>query len=163
MFDQRINGVVAFDVCYDFQQAALLQIPKVVSWLAYMDMNSLIDVLIGLKMKMSPGVRWGVNNAKWTMGAKSPSDLLHIFKQYSLEDVSDRITCDVLILAGSEDHFFPVEQVDEFKSKLINARSVTSRIFTREEGGHEHCQMGAMQLFHAELFEWIAAKFPTAD
>lgn len=155
-YEKRIDGVVAFDVCYDFQQAALQQVPASVRWLADSGMTGLVDLLINTKAKFSPGVRWGVNNAKWTMNAKSPSDLLRIFDHYNLKDASKDITCDVLIVAGDEDHFFPVEQVAQFKSALTNARSVDTLIYTREDGGQEHCQMGAMQSYQEDLFEWIS-------
>ena len=156
-YEKRINGVVAFDVCYDFQEAALMQVPAAVRWLADTGMTGVVDFLINMKAKMTPGVRWGVNNAKWTMGAQSPSDLLKIFDQYNLRDVSKDITCDVLIVAGDEDHFFPVEQVQKFKDALTNARSVETLVYTRDDGGHEHCQMGAMQSYQEDLFEWISA------
>jgi dipeptidyl aminopeptidase/acylaminoacyl peptidase len=65
----------------------------------------------------------------------------------------------LLITAGEKDHFVPVGQVDEFKQGLKNARSITVRIFTEEEGGHEQCQIGALSLFHEELFEWIEKRF----
>jgi len=110
-------------------------------------------------MKNTPGLRWGVRNGQWAMGAKNPTDLIKIFGQYNLEDEAEKITCDVLITAGEKDHFIPVEQVDEFKKRLKNARSVTVRIFTEEEGGQEHCQIGALSLFHEELFEWIEKRF----
>jgi len=58
----------------------------------------------------------------------------------NLRDVSGQITADVLITAGEKDHFCPVEQVYKFEKALTNARSVTTRIFTEDEGGHEHCQ-----------------------
>lgn len=158
-YDKRIDGVVAFNVCYDFQEAAMRQAPGIVKTLHRMGFNGLIDRLLRLRMKFSPGVRWGVHNAEWTMGAKSPSDLLSIFEQYNLKDESKLITCDVLITAGEEDHFFPVEQVEAFQSALVNARSVTTRVFTKEEGGHEHCQQGAFSLFHECLFDWIEKTF----
>ena len=110
-------------------------------------------------MKNTPGLRWGVRNGQWAMGAKKPTDLIKIFGQYNLEDEAEKITFDVLITAGEKDHFIPVEQADEFKKRLKNARSVTVRIFTEEEGGHEHCQIGALSLFHEELFEWIEKRF----
>jgi alpha-beta hydrolase superfamily lysophospholipase len=159
-FDKRIHGVVAFDVCYDFQAAALRQVPGIVRFLYEKGFVGIVNTLVKLKMRNTPGVRWGVRNAQWTMGAKDPADLLEIFKKYHLKDVSEKITCDVLILAGEKDHFFPVEQVDQFKQKLVNARSVTTRIFTEKEGGHEHCQVGALELFHGALFDWVQKKFP---
>lgn len=158
-FDARIDGVVAFDVCYDFQEAALRQVPWVIRSMYGMGMTGLVNGLIKLKMKNTPGVRWGVQNAQWTMGAKDPVDLLSIFSKYSLKDVSDKIRGDVLILAGEKDHFFPVTQVEEFRKALVNARSVTTRVFTEQEGGHEHCQLGALSLMHAVLFEWVEEKF----
>ncbi|HPF87019.1 MAG TPA: alpha/beta fold hydrolase [Candidatus Limiplasma sp.] len=158
-YDKRIDGVAAFDICYDFQEAALGKVPAPVRKLYDKGHTGIVDRLLGVAMKHSPGVRWGVHNAQWTMGAKSPSDLLHIFDQYNLKDDAARITCDVLIAAGEKDHHFPLRQVREFQAALTNARSVTTRIFTRREGGHEHCQMGAVAVFHETLFDWVESTF----
>lgn len=158
-FDKRIDGVVAYDVCFDFQEAALKQVPGFMRWLYRHGFTGTVSALIGFKMRTTPGVRWGVQNAQWTMGAKDAADLLQVFSRYNLKDVSSKIRADVLILAGEKDHFFPVSQVERFKKALTNAKSVTARVFTEEEGGHEHCQLGAMHLFHATLFEWIEKTF----
>ncbi|MCH3915881.1 MAG: alpha/beta hydrolase [Spirochaetia bacterium] len=160
-FEKRIDGVVAFDVCYDFQEAAMRKTPVFVRKLYRKGHTGLVDFLLKSAMKSRPGVQWGVQNAKWTMGAKSPSDLLSIFKQYNLRDTAKLITCDVFIAAGEKDHHFPLEQISSFKSALTNARSVTTRIFTEQEGGQEHCQMGAISVFHEALFEWIEKTFNT--
>lgn len=157
--DGRIDGVVAFDVCYDFQEAALRKVPGFIRKLYDRGHVGFVDRLITMGMKSRPGVRWGVRNAKWTMGATSPSDLLRIFDRYNLKDDSKLITCDVLILAGEKDHHFPTAQVETFRSALTNARSVTTRIFTEREGGHEHCQMGAISLVHEVLFDWVQKTF----
>lgn len=158
-FDKRIDGVAAYDVCYDLQEAAIRQTPGIVMFLHKVGADSAVNFLIRMKMRNTPGVRWGVQNAQWTMGAKDPVDLLSIFSKYTLKDVSENIGCDVLILAGERDHFFPVEQVEEFKKKLVHARSVTTRVFTEEEGAAEHCQLGAQNLFQAVFFEWVQGKF----
>lgn len=158
-YDKRIDGVAAFDVCYDFQEAALRKVPVFLRNIYNKGYTGVIDRLLNMKMKSSPGVHWGVQNAAWTMGAQSPSDLLHIFDQYNLKEESKLITCDVLIAAGEKDHHFPLKQVETFQSALTNARSVTTRIFTEQEGGHEHCQMGAISLFHEAFFEWVEKTF----
>lgn len=158
-FDKRIDGVVAFDVCYDLQDAALRQTPALALILKRIGMLGLTNALARLKMKARAGTRWGVQNAEWTMGARKPSDLLDLFKPYSLDRCADKITCDVLVLAGVDDHFYPVEQVRKFRDKLINARSITTRIYSADEGGHEHCQLGALSLAHATIFDWIQSKF----
>lgn len=158
-YDPRIDGVVAHNVCFDFQEAALRQVPGVVRWLHGRGYLGLVNTMMKTAMKFDPGVRWGVENAKWTMGAQDPVDLLKIFDQYNLRDEAGLITCDVLITAGAGDHFFPVEQVAEFEKALTKARSVTTRIFTEEEGGAEHCQAGALNMFHETLFDWMESKF----
>lgn len=158
-FDKRIDGVAAYDVCYDFQEAALRQTPGIIRFLHSAGFDRTINALITMKMRTTPGIRWGVQNAQWTMGVKDPVDLLSIFSKYTLQGVAHNITCDVLILAGEKDHFFPVQQVDEFKKKLVNAKSITTRIFTEEEGAAEHCQLGAPHLFHAVFFDWVEKTF----
>ena len=149
--DKRIDGVVVYNVGYDFQEAALKQAPGFIRYLYEKGYTDTVNELVKMKMKTTPGLRWGVRNGQWAMGTKNPTDLIKIFGQYNLE--AEKITCDVLITAGKKDHFIPVEQVDEFKQGLKNARSVTVRIFTEEEGGQEHCQIGALSLFHEELIE----------
>ncbi|MFH1138874.1 MAG: alpha/beta fold hydrolase [Pseudomonadota bacterium] len=148
-FDHRIDGVVAHNVCFDFREAALRQMPGWVKGLYEHGYIGTVNMLMNLKMKIDPGLRWGVQNAAWTMGANSPGEVPALFDQYNLRDEADKITGDVLITAGEQDHFFPVEQVAEFEQALVNARSVSARVFTEDEGGHEHCQTGALILFHA--------------
>jgi hypothetical protein len=60
---------------------------------------------------------------------------------------------------ASDDHFVPVEQVKQFESRLTQTRSITSVIYDRESGGAEHCQLGAVTLWHAALFDWLLEKF----
>jgi len=64
-----------------------------------------------------------------------------------------------LILAGAEDHFIPFHQTADFEKALVNARSVTTRIFDRPSGGAGHCQCGNLTLVHAAVFDWLLAKF----
>jgi dienelactone hydrolase len=64
------------------------------------------------------------------------------FAKYKLAGVAQNIKQHVLILAGSEDQWVPVEQVDLFKKALVNARSVTAKVYDPASGGHEHSQLG---------------------
>jgi pimeloyl-ACP methyl ester carboxylesterase len=98
----------------------------------------------------------------WVFGASDPFVLLDTFKAYSLAPVASRIDIDVLILAGEDDHFVPLDQVDEYSKSLDHARSVTSIVFDRVSGGGEHCQLGAPSLWHAALFDWLSSKFSSS-
>jgi hypothetical protein len=80
-------------------------------------------------------------------------------QKYTLAAIAHRIKSDVLILAGSEDHFVSLEQVGQFEKALTSARSVTTRVYDRASGGAEHCQLGAQALWHADFVDWMAKKF----
>jgi hypothetical protein len=41
------------------------------------------------------------------------------------------------------------------KAALVNARSVRGRIFTAEEGGAQHCQVGNPDLVWNEILDWL--------
>lgn len=82
---------------------------------------------------------------------------------YTLAGVADRIKQDVLILAGAEDQFIPGDQVAKFQKALVNARSVTTKVYDRASGGHEHSQLGAPTLWHADFFDWIEEKFGSSQ
>ena len=147
-FEDRIDGVVAYGVGFDFHEAAARIVAAV-------KQNPL-----ALK---NPGVSWGYHNALWTMGTTNPDDTLEAFSCYKLAPVADRIRQDVLILAGREDHFIPFHQVADFEKSLVNARSITTRIFDQPSGGGEHCQCGNTSLVHAAVFDWLLQRFPVVS
>jgi hypothetical protein len=65
---------------------------------------------------------------------------------------------DVLILTGAEDHFIPLKMHYLQVNALKNARSVAARIFTREEQGQNHCQIGNIGLALDVMMKWINEK-----
>ena len=147
-FEERIDGVVAYDVCFDLHESAARMFGGV-------KQNPLA--------LENPGVSWAYNNALWTMGTTNSEDTLEAFSRYKLAPIADRIRQDVLILAGTEDHFIPFHQVTDFEKSLVNARSVTTRIFDRPSGGGEHCQCGTTSLVHAAVFDWLLQRFPVVS
>jgi pimeloyl-ACP methyl ester carboxylesterase len=147
-FEHRIDGVVAYDVCFDLYEAAARTFGAV-------KQNPLV-----LK---NPGASWAYRNALWTMGTTNVNQTLEAFSHYKLASIADRIRQDVLILAGTEDHFIPFHQVADFERSLVNARSVTTRIFDRASGGGEHCQCGNTSLVHAAVFDWLLQRFPVVS
>ncbi|HTV86803.1 MAG TPA: alpha/beta hydrolase [Dyella sp.] len=159
-FDPRISGVVAYDVFFDAGAIASRHVPPFVFWLRDHHYDATLRYLAA-HGPSDPGSTWAVQNGMWTLGAKDPLGVIDAFKAYTLAPVASRITSDVLILAGADDHFVPADQAGMFAKSLTHARSVTTVMFDRESGGGEHCQMGAPSLWHAALFDWLAAKFPS--
>jgi alpha-beta hydrolase superfamily lysophospholipase len=158
-FDDRFDGVVAYDVFFDMGASAKRYVPDVVFWMRDHGMAALAETLINWKASHAPGVRWAIDNGMWTLGKKHPLEVVDEFQKYTLAGVAQRIKCDVLLLAGTEDHFVPIEQVKSMQDALTSARSVTTKIYDRESGGAEHCQQGAPTLWHADLFDWLSEKF----
>jgi pimeloyl-ACP methyl ester carboxylesterase len=162
-FDDRFDGVVAYDVFYDFGAIASRSIPPLALWLDRHGLRSLLSRMIKVKAALSPYLKWALQNSKWVMGTRDPIDTVRALSAYTLENVAQRITGDVLILAGLEDHFVPREQIQRFETSLSGARSVTTIVYDRESGGAEHCQLGASTLWHATFFDWLAERFPQSS
>jgi alpha-beta hydrolase superfamily lysophospholipase len=158
-FDQRIDGVVAFDVLFDFGAIAQKNVPRLAFWLDGLGANAVLDALIAVKTRISPGFAWAIANAQWVLGTSSAIRTVEALRAYTLAPVANRIRADVLILAGAADHFVPVEQVRDFVAALTGARSVRSIVYDAASGGAEHCQLGAQSLWHADLFDWLEQVF----
>ncbi len=158
-FDERFDGVVTYDVFFDAGAIARRYVPAAAFWLRDHGFGALVDMVVQVKAALSPSFAWAINNGMWTLGTKNPLDTVTELQKYTLAGVAQRIKNDVLILAGVEDHFVPIEQVAQFEKALTAARSVTTKVYDRSSGGAEHCQLGAQTLWHADFFDWMLAKF----
>lgn len=155
-FDRRIDGVVAVDALFDLGAIAKQNIPRFAWWLHAHHAGLLLDALIAVKSRLSPGFAWLLANAKWVLGTASPMESVEAMGRYTLAPIAGRIEADVLLLIGAEDHFAPSSQAAELARALTAARSVRSIVYDRASGGAAHCQMGAQSLWHADLFDWLA-------
>jgi dienelactone hydrolase len=158
-FDERFDGLVAYDVFFDLGATARRYVPAAAFWLREHGLGIVVDMLIHGKAALSPGFAWAISNGMWTLGTKHPLDIVTELQKYTLAGVAQRIKADVLILAGAEDHFVPIEQAAQFEKALTAARSVTTKSYDRASGGAEHCQLGAQTLWRADFFDWMSAKF----
>ncbi len=162
--DKRIDGYVAFNVWYDYAETSDSFVPKFIIWLMDSGYRDFANALMSFGIKGDTKTTWAVNQGMWVIGAKDPADLWDAICSYTSKHVLDQVTCDVLLLEGENDHFLRVtDQLGKTQRGLTNARSVTTVIFKAGEGGEEHCQVGAIMQFHAELFKWIEQKFKSPN
>jgi fermentation-respiration switch protein FrsA (DUF1100 family) len=103
-----------------------------------------------------------LTHGMYVTGAETPFDHLYTFTKYRTEDLSPLIQQDVLLLAGENDHFVPVEFFELQKAALTSARSIRGRIFTAEEGGDQHCQVGRIDLATDEILDWLESLNPSS-
>jgi len=144
-FEKRIDGVVAWDALYDW--AGLVK--------AYARGGK--DPVIS----KSADYVWTAGNTCWTSGKPSMDEAVEYFAPYTLAPVVDRITQPVLIMAGEHDHGIPLQQAFDFQKGLVNAKSVTLKLFDLISGGAEHCQTGNQTSVHTTIFDWVLATFPS--
>ena len=156
-FEPRIDGVVAYDIWFDGFAVATRHVPAFIFWLHEHGHDDWVESLA--QRNPDAGSRWAVENGQWVFGVHGMFAVLDAFKAYSLAPVAARISQDVLLLAGTEDHFVPIEQLEQTRRALTGARSVTAVSFDAASGGSLHCQMGAPSLWQGVLFDWMAAKF----
>jgi naringenin degradation protein FdeB len=92
---------------------------------------------------------------QWILGLNDSDAALERAKLFSLAGVADKITCPVLITHGQDDRVVPVEAAHKLYAALKTSKK-TLKIFTREEGGAEHCQVDDRQLGMDYIADWIA-------
>lgn len=61
----------------------------------------------------------------------------------------------MLLLAGEEDQYVPIEDLFLLEKNLINVKSITKKVFTKETGGEQHCQSGRLDLAFAEIIKFL--------
>jgi alpha-beta hydrolase superfamily lysophospholipase len=170
--EPRVSRVVAWDALTDFQEIFLRQISSagqlVLRLLLKAGADPIVDALAS-RGSHPPIQEWGMTQAMHIFGVDSPAAALRATASYRTADVSPLVRQDVLLLAGTEDHYVPHHQIYDQAIWLANARSVTTRMFTRTENGQAHCQIGNLPLAIATIAGWIdrlgvsAAPGPTPE
>ncbi|MCK9590401.1 MAG: alpha/beta hydrolase [Methanoregula sp.] len=156
-FEPRISRVIASSIAFDYLQIPPLPIQVLARFL--LRFPGLMDELAGLKMKASYQERWGINNLMYITKIPSPVEASDVLLRFNEENLhSELVKQDVLILTGAEDHFIPLKMHYKQVNALKNARSLTARIFTREEQAQNHCQVGNIGLALDVMLKWIEEK-----
>ncbi len=158
-FEPRVERVIAFDIFPDALDVNLRQ----VNWL----LRGLLKLLLGIGAagvvntmakrisKTSPVAEWGIKEGMHVTGTSSPYGYLRKISEFNTADVSKLIKQDVLLLAGSEDHYVPVGHLYSQIGMLKNARSITARVFTKNENAEKHCQLGNFGLALRTIVNWL--------
>ena len=151
-FERRISRVAAYDVfLYDqhgsgFQGALykfFLNYPSAYNWVAH------------TAMRISPAADHLISQWMDILNASTPADYVAQMQYYSVSDIADRVHQDVLLLAGDEDHMIPLKELQKHRQGLVNARSITERIFSADEHAENHCQVGNIKLALDVILDWI--------
>lgn len=154
-YEPRIQHVVAWDIIWDTLRGFNRDKPESFFQLILSGERDAVNAMAAQAREQNDMVEWMFTHGMHVTGAEAPFDHLYTFTKYQTKDLSPLIQQDVLLLAGENDHFVPVEFFELQKAALTSARSIRSRLFTAEEGGDQHCQVGRIDLATDEILDWL--------
>ncbi len=158
-FEPRVERVIAYDVLTSLLEVDLGQtrpgIRTVLKTLLWLRATTIVNWLVGRVAKANPVVEWGLQQGMHVTGAGSAFAFFQASRRFQTDDISALVRQDVLLLAGSEDHYVPIGQWHRQIAMLNNARSITARLFTRSESAQNHCQVGNFGLALRTIVNWL--------
>lgn len=158
-FEKRIERVIAYDILYDGFDCMTSFLPNLARLLIHMLLKTkqsrITNRLFKIVMKKNVLADWAITHGQYITGTKTPYEFYNELKKHSLKGITKNIECDVLLLAGEKDHYIPRSHYDILMKEITNARSLEGRMFTEEEGGEQHCQVGNHQLAINHIVNWI--------
>jgi pimeloyl-ACP methyl ester carboxylesterase len=158
-FEPRVRRVIAYDVCTSALGFLLRPLPpparqQLLAWIDA-DNEGAVNTFFAKAMAKSLFVDWGMQHGMHNAGVKTPYAMLKHFQRYETASVSPRVTQDVLLMAGFEDHGIAAHELPDQIATLTHVRSLTVRLFTRAEQAQNHCQVGNYGLAFRTIIDWM--------
>lgn len=161
-FEPRIRRVIASGIAYDYTKFVNIA-ARLMAKLFFTYFRNFTNRVTVRKMRKDRMHRWMLGNLMYITKTETPVDAADVAWRLNAENLhSDLVKQDVLILTGREDHFIPFKMHDMQVKALTGARSVTARVFTREEHAQNHCQIGNIGLALDVMAEWLDTMSCTA-
>jgi pimeloyl-ACP methyl ester carboxylesterase len=153
-FEPRIKNVIASGHATDYSRIP----PAFMRWLMMFFVNNFREYSRRsfFKIVAKGGIQsWQISNLSHV--TKLPP--LEAF-EYSLNLNEENLHCEkvtqnVLYLTGRDDHFIPFKMHDRQLKLFTNVKSLTDRVFTKEEHAQNHCQIGNVKLLLDVIWDWL--------
>ena len=150
---------MAYDVYPDALDTTLRQVGTAQRLLLRTLLKLRVSPVVNARSKRaarrSPIAQWGLDEGMHVTGTTSPYGYFQSTKAYVTSDVSALIKQDVLLLAGSEDHLVPLVHFYRQIKMLENARSMTTRLFTKSDHAQSHCPVGNYGFAFKTIVDWL--------
>jgi len=158
-FENRIKRVITTGHAIDYMKSMPPIFRKIHIW-CMSHWPDFMNRMAVMKFEMRESMAsWMVDHLKYITKKTKPLEALDLYLQLNEENIhSELVTQDVLILTSRNDHFIPFKMHAMQLKALVNAKSVTGRIFTKEEHAENHCQTGNFELALKTMNEWIESK-----
>ena len=160
--EPRIARVIASSVAFDYTKFPNIVAEKVGKFF-FTRLRKVSNYKMKKMMARGGMPAWMIGNLMYIANAKEPIEATDLMLKLNASNLhSDLVKQDVLILTGEDDHFVPFKMHDMQVQALTNARSVTARVFTKEEHAQNHCQIGNIGIALDVMRNWID-KFSSAQ
>jgi pimeloyl-ACP methyl ester carboxylesterase len=157
-FEPRVKRVIASGHAFDYRKVAPACATQLLKFF-HDHMREFTNRLSRWKIGRGGVEAWSISHMMYILGTDEPMVALDFAFALSEENLhSDLVRQDVLLLASREDHFIPFRLHKEQLRRLTAARSVSDRVFTREDHAHNHCQIGNIGLALSVMAEWLGGK-----
>ncbi|MCA9874984.1 MAG: alpha/beta fold hydrolase [Anaerolineales bacterium] len=157
--DARISMLVQYNIMYDFSLTARESMPASFAERVFTDepRPAWVSQMLGYSMRFSSEQDWAIRHGSWVMGIDDYAEVLNQYRFYEISQDAPEVTAPVLLLAGENDHFVNATLITTTEDSFKQAASITSITYDAQSGADEHCQVGAMNLWTADFFEWVYA------
>jgi len=154
-FEPRIKRVIASSVAYDYTDFPPKFLQPIVS-LFYHKFTNYTNNATLKEMDKGGFKSWYFSNLVYMQKAKQPIDAIQYLTKMNAKELHcENIAQDVLILTGRDDHAAPFKMHKKQVDALVNAKSVTDKVFYKEDHASYHCQIGNMKLSFDTMSDWL--------
>ena len=158
-FERRVRAVIAYDICTNGLECFLRPLPppaqkELLDWIDTGN-EAAVDKFFADAMAKSLLLDWMMKLGMHNTGTRTTYAMLKHYQKYETASISSLLTQDVLLMAGTEDHYVPVHQLPDQIATLTHVRSLTARLFTRAEQAQNHVQVGNMGLAFRIIIDWM--------
>jgi pimeloyl-ACP methyl ester carboxylesterase len=159
-FDHRVAALILDDGIYDFHAAFSNALPGFLQEWIDKGLDARASRLLSMRAATDTGVRWGLRNGVWALGADSFPDLVRKARAYTLKGTADRITAPALVMDAEDDHLLK-GQPQLVHQAMVNSPA-TLVTLTAAEGAGEHVHVGALARAHQIMFDWLDTTLASA-
>jgi pimeloyl-ACP methyl ester carboxylesterase len=166
-FEPRIRRVIVCDVLDDFfdcfAERTGERVARMLSRLHAFGWRRMLNALVARATSRDAATGWALRHGMHVSGARDAFDFVGWLESLRTKPFAHRLTQDVLLLAGAEDHIVPLRQLYRQAQNLPNVRSLTTRLFTAQEQAQNHCQIGNVGLVIRVILSWLDCQVGAAE
>jgi pimeloyl-ACP methyl ester carboxylesterase len=153
--DHRIKRVIASSIAYDYTDHPPKLLQPVVR-LFYYKFTGFTTNAIRKAIKKGGIKSWYFSNLMYILDVGEPIKAVQFLTSLTADKLHcDKVTQDVLILTGRDDHFVPFKMHKKQVGALTSARSVTGKVFYKDSSASNHCQVGNIGLALETMLDWM--------